>query len=101
MATAHSHSDHTAKTTTDHDEIRKWVEARGGKPATVKSTHGKHEAGILRIEFPGAPNAHDENLEPIDWDEFFAKFDEAELAFLHQDHTAADKESRFFKFVRR
>ena len=25
-----------AKVTTDHNEIRRWVESRGGKPATVK-----------------------------------------------------------------
>jgi hypothetical protein len=29
-----------SKTTTDHDEIKKWVESRGGKPATVKGTGG-------------------------------------------------------------
>jgi len=29
------------KITTDHDEIRRWVEARGGKPATVKGTGGR------------------------------------------------------------
>jgi hypothetical protein len=27
-----------AKVTTDHDEIRKWAEARGGRPAAVRST---------------------------------------------------------------
>ena len=27
-----------AQVTTDHDEIRKWAEARGGRPAAVRST---------------------------------------------------------------
>ena len=33
--------------------------------------------------------------------EFFAKFDEKNLAFLYQDTTASGAESRFFKFVSR
>ena len=48
-----------AKVTTDHDGIRKWAEARGGRPAAVGSTQSKDGAGIIRIEFPGAPNAVD------------------------------------------
>ena len=90
-----------AKVTTDHDEIRKWAEARGGRPATVRSTHSKDNAGIIRIEFPGAPNAKDEALEEISWEEFFEKFDEKKLAFLYQDETSSGKESRFFKLVSR
>ena len=29
------------KITTNHEEIRKWAEARGGKPATVKRTENE------------------------------------------------------------
>jgi hypothetical protein len=32
-----------SKTVTDHGEIRQWAEARGGRPAVVKSTRGKGE----------------------------------------------------------
>ncbi len=88
-----------SKRTTDHNEIRRWVEERGGKPATVKRTGGKDEAGILRINFPGYSG--EESLEEISWDEFFRKFDEKKLAFLYQDKTSEGKESRFFKFVSR
>jgi hypothetical protein len=35
-----------AKVTTDHDEIRKWAEARGGRPAAVRSTQSKDGPGI-------------------------------------------------------
>jgi hypothetical protein len=45
-----------AKITTDHDEIRKWAEARGGRPAAVRSTYSKEDPGIIRIESPDAPN---------------------------------------------
>ncbi|HEY9112195.1 MAG TPA: hypothetical protein VIM92_10535 [Rhodanobacteraceae bacterium] len=86
---------HDAKTTTDHDEIRRWAEERGGKPASVRGT-GDGEAGVLRIAF-----TDNEDLEAIDWDEFFDKFDEADLAFLYQEKTAEGKPSRFFKFVER
>ncbi len=86
-----------ARQTTNHDEIRRWVETRGGRPATVKDTeHGREHAGVLRIAF-----RDDENLEDIDWDEFFGKFDEEALAFLYQDKTKDGKQSRFFKFVER
>ncbi len=86
---------HDAKTTTDHDEIRRWAEERGGKPASVRGI-GDGEAGVLRIAF-----TDNEDLEAIDWDEFFDKFDEADLAFLYQEKTAEGKPSRFFKFVER
>jgi hypothetical protein len=55
------------KYTTDHDTIRKWAEARGGRPAAVRTTHNDRDTGIIRIEFPDAPNAHDENLQEISW----------------------------------
>lgn len=87
-----------AKTTTDHKEIRKWVEARKGKPSVVKATHDD-EGGILRIDFPGYSG--EGSLEEIGWDEFFETFEDRKLAFLHQDKTADGKESRFFKFVAR
>ncbi len=90
-----------AKVTTDHDGIRKWAEARGGRPAAVGSTQSKDGAGIIRIEFPGAPNAKDDNLEEISWDEFFEKFDESELALLYQEETASGQRSNFNKLVGR
>jgi hypothetical protein len=86
-----------AHTTTNHNVIRKWAEERGGRPATVKATEEDGEAGILRIDF----GPKDERLEEISWDEFFRKFDEVNLAFLHQDRTKDGNLSRFFKFVRR
>ncbi|MDQ3890665.1 MAG: hypothetical protein M3312_08990, partial [Actinomycetota bacterium] len=63
-----------SKTTTDHDEIRRWVEERGGRPASVKGTGDGDDAGILRIDFPGVGD--ETSLEEIGWDEFFEKFEE-------------------------
>ena len=62
-----------SKTTTDHEEIRKWAEAHGAKPAQVKSTAKGNQTGILRFEFPDAPNHNDDKLEEISWEEFLEK----------------------------
>ena|SRR5579871_2037881 len=86
-----------AQATTDHEKIRKWTERRGGHPATVKATEKGDEPGILRLDF----DPPDEGLDHISWDEFFEKFEDADLAFLVQEKTAAGKESRFHKFVAR
>jgi hypothetical protein len=92
-------AEHDSKTTTDHDEIRRWAEERGGKPATVKGTEsGGEEAGVLRIDFPGG---EEDRLEEISWDEWFDKFDSENLAFLYQEEVKSGDESRFFKLVSR
>ena len=89
--------------TTDHGEIRRWVEERGGHPAAVKSTRsgrGKGDrTGILRIDFPGYSGAG--SLQEISWEEFFEKFDEEKLAFLYQEQTADGQKSNFNKLVQR
>lgn len=87
----------SATTTTDHDQIRKWVEKHGGHPAIVEETRGKDGGGILRIDFDDPGGNDDERLERIGWDEFFRVFDRNGLAFLHQDGSS----SRFNKFVER
>jgi hypothetical protein len=85
--------------TTDHGIIRKWAEARGGKPAHVKSTGKKGDVGILRIDFPGYSGQG--SLEEISWDEFFEKFDESELALVYQEETASGERSNFNKLISR
>ena len=95
-----SSSEHGSHVTTDHDEIRSWVEERGGFPATVRSTAGKgHRPGILRIDYPGYSGV--ESLQRIDWDDFFKKFEKEKLAFLYQDETAGGDCSRFSKLIAR
>ena len=86
-----------SKTTTDHDEIRRWAEERGGRPASAKGTESGGKPGVLRFDF----NEPEESLEEISWDEFFDKFEDARLALLYEDETKDGKESRFFKLVNR
>ena len=89
MATESSES----KVTTDHDEIRRWVEERGGHPAEVKGTE------LLRIDYPGFSGEN--SLEEISWEEFFDAFEENNLAFLYQEKTKDGGKSRFSKLVDR
>jgi hypothetical protein len=91
-------SEHEARATTDHEEIRRWVEERGGQPARVRGTGP--DTGVLRIRFPGV-GTDDDDLEPTSWEEWFDKFEKEKLAFLHQDRTKDGSESRFFKLVSR
>jgi len=95
MATDASES----KTTTNHDEIRRWVEERGGHPARVKDTESKNSPGLLRIDYPGYSGG--DSLEEISWDEFFTGFDDNKLAFRYQEKTKDGKVSRFSKLIER
>jgi hypothetical protein len=80
-----------SKLTTDHEEIRRWAEERGGRPSRAKSRD------ILRIDF----RDQDEDLEEVSWDEFFRIFDESDLAFLYEEETSEGADGRFNKFVSR
>ena len=88
-----------SKTTTDHEEIKKWAEARGAKPSCVKSTGGSDDAGVIRLNFPGYSG--EDSLEEISWDEFFKKFDASKLALIYQEKTADGERSNFNKLVSR
>lgn len=87
------------RTTTDHDEIRRWVEDHDGRPAQVRESGGGDEPGVLRIDFPGG--AGEDDLESISWDEWFSKFDDAGLALLYQERKADGSDSTFSKLVQR
>jgi hypothetical protein len=89
----------TSKVTTNHAEIKKWVESRGGHPATVKRTEHNHQPGVLRIDYPGGSG--EDTLEEVSWDSWFEVFEDRKLAFVCQDNTADGKISRFSKLVSR
>jgi hypothetical protein len=92
-------SKHSSQTTTDHEEIRKWAEARGAKPSCVRGTGGKDDIGMIRLDFPGYSG--EGKLEPISWDEWFEKFDDQQLALVYQETTAEGEKSNFNKLVSR
>ncbi len=88
-----------SKTTTDHDEIRRWAEARNAVPSEVASTERDSEPGILRFQFPKAKNRNDAALKEISWEEFFEKFDQNGLALVYQEKTANGQVSNFNKLI--
>ena len=69
---AKAKTSHESKTTTNHEQIKNWVEERGGHPAIVKGTE-KGGSALLRIDYPGFSG--EDRLEKIEWDEFFEWFD--------------------------
>lgn len=85
------------RTTTDHDEIRQWVESHDGVPATVRGTQDDAAAGVLRFDFPGG--AGEESLEHISWEKWFEKFDAEGLQLLYQSKRSGGGDSTFFKLV--
>jgi len=86
-----------SKKTTDHNTIKKWAEAREGKPAVVEGTEDNDKGGgLLRIDFPGYEG---DKLTYISWDKFFKIFDDNNIEFLYQEETSDGEVSRFSKFV--
>ena len=57
----------------------------------MRRTKGGNGGGILRIDFPGG--AGEEELEQIDWEEWFRRFDEHNLAFVYQERKASGEDS--------
>ena len=87
------------RTTTDHDEIRRWVEQHDGSPAVVRDTGSKNSLGVLRFDFPGG--AGEDKLEHVEWEEWFDTFDSNNLALLYQEQKSSGEDSTFSKLVRR
>ena len=84
-----------ANALTSHDEIQRWAEQHGARPACVKRTGGDGDVGIIRLDFAG--HSGEDTLVAIDWDAWFDKFDRQQLALLVDQ----DGESNFNKLVRR
>lgn len=85
---------------TDHETIRRWAEARGARPASVKRVNGSdlgYAAAAICLDIPGA-SAKDA-IEPITWHEWFRTFDEHDLALLIEN--ASRQPSTFNKLVKR
>jgi hypothetical protein len=89
----------TSQVTTDHEQIRRWAEDRGGQPACVKGTGGGDDIGMIRIDFPGYSGEC--KLQSISWDEWFEKFDDNDLALLYQEKTKDGEKSNFNKLIKR
>ncbi|MFI7674168.1 Rho termination factor N-terminal domain-containing protein [Actinophytocola sp. NPDC049390] len=80
--------------TTSHEVIRQWAEQRDAVPATVEGTEHDDHLGVLRFDFPGYGG---EKLQHVDWDEWFATFDERQLNFIYQEERGDGSQSNFFR----
>jgi hypothetical protein len=97
-----------AKTMIEHDDIREWAEARAGEPMLEDIPDVDREQVLLAITFgQHAINAdHNEGPDPITgwslvtWDEWFAAFDQQNLALKVNDELPGQLD-RAFEFVSR
>ncbi|MFC4852764.1 Rho termination factor N-terminal domain-containing protein [Actinophytocola glycyrrhizae] len=80
--------------TTGHEVIRQWAEQRDAAPATVEGTEHDDHLGVLRFDFPGYGG---EDLRHVEWDEWFATFDERGLNFIYQEERGDGSQSNFFR----
>ena len=73
----------TMKYTVDNDEIRGWMEEHGGTPAILKETSddGLESPDMLHISF----NPQSPDMEEMDWEEFFERFENENLALVYDD----------------
>ena len=89
----------TRETLTDHQRVRAWAESRKARPACVKGTGGRNDAGTIRLDVPDYSGG--DLLEEIGWDEWFVQFDANNLALVVQEQTADGQKSNFNTLVDR
>jgi hypothetical protein len=90
------HEDRPGQTlaTRSPEVVRAWAEERGGRPATVPGTEHEGRPGVLRITLARQGNGE---LAEIDWDAWFAPFNERQLVFIYQETTSDGDQSNFFR----
>lgn len=87
-----------ARVTRNHNKIRKWVEEHGGIPAyTAEKITPDEQEKVLRIIFKNEKNS--EKIIVMNWNDFFTKFDQANLAFLYSDDLENGNKTNYYKFV--
>lgn len=67
--------------TTDHEEIRGWIEDKKGEPGIIRGVDGETGEGILTVTFdrPGP------DIQILSWPEFFDTFEQQQLRFRYED----------------
>jgi hypothetical protein len=88
-----------AMRTIDHEDIKQWIEERGGRPSVVVSTRS-NDTGMLHIDF----GEGEYDTEQVSWEDFFRIFEEYDLAFIYEESVSDDaipQTSYAFKFVAR
>jgi hypothetical protein len=83
------------RATTDHAEIRRWMESLRARPAVIEAG-ASGEPDIIRVHVPGSSG---KNVHDVSWDEFFARFEAGKLALVYQEREG--RKSPAHRLVRR
>ena len=96
IETMDEHADRNGQSlvTRNHDVIMRWAEERGAKPATVARKSENARPRVLRLDFPGYGG---QDLEKIDWDEWFRTFDSRGVNFIYQERLKSGEQSNFVR----
>lgn len=89
-------------TTSDHSEIKRWAEKRGGKPAIIDHPIARADKLGIRIEFPG--ETHEvlmSETRPASWDEFFSIFEDQKLLLSYDDDPQGSDPTEWYHFEKR
>ncbi len=97
-----------SKILTSRDDIRQWVEARGGNPLMMDVADGTQTRTILQLTFGQHALNADGNEGPdrvggfqlVSWEEWFAALEAGQLAMRVSDDPAGGNEAEF-EFVAR
>ncbi|HYC71958.1 MAG TPA: hypothetical protein VEB66_12170 [Opitutaceae bacterium] len=84
--------------TIDHRRIRRWAEDRKGRPVAVKYA-GTDPAATLRFEF--GDRRVDPDVDELTWTDFFERFEDLRLAFVHDRDGPNGARGSFHKFAPR
>lgn len=84
--------------TTNHKEVKLWVEERKGMPSILKETSPEASNQILRIYFGNNP-ANGADMKSITWNKFFEEFENNNLAFVYRHENFGGQNSTFHRFV--
>lgn len=96
-------------TLTDHQAIREWAAARLGAPAIVDISPAGGTQPMLRLVFDQAAYQDQDRaerpqnaggVELVEWDEWFAVFDEGNLALVVNEDVPGVREN-YHELVRR
>lgn len=82
------------RATTDHREIRRWMESLGASPAVIEPG----ATADIWIELPGS---RADGTRDVSWSEFFERFEQGKLALVYQERSARGRKSGFHRLVKR
>ena len=75
----------TTTTTTDHAEIKKWVESHNGRPIRVAMSDTAKELDTIKFRFPNEEYDNEQTYQEISWDEWFSIFEHYNLQMVIND----------------